>query len=208
MDSEFWRERWRDGQIGFHEGRVNKFLERYIDRLDGRRRVLVPLCGKAEDLAFLAACRHHVVGVELVEDAVRAFFEAHNATLMIAPVGPFVEYATGSITVFAGDWFDTTAELLGPIDAVYDRAALIALPPELRARYVTHLRRVVPAGTLVLVVTLEYPPGALAGPPFAVAEDELHALYEDATIELLDEEPATHPRADAPLIERCYAITL
>ena len=75
---EDWLARWRDGRIAFHEGHPNVLLEHHIARLAGCRRVLVPLCGKAEDLAYLAAQGHAVLGVELAEQAIREFFEAHG----------------------------------------------------------------------------------------------------------------------------------
>ena len=74
MDANFWKARWEAGQIGFHEGRPNRYLERYVGRLGTRRRVLAPLAGKAHDLAFLAELGHEVIGVELSEFAARAFF--------------------------------------------------------------------------------------------------------------------------------------
>src|SRR4051812_12173703 len=150
-----WLGRWREGRTAFHEGRPNDLLVRHAARLAGRRRVLVPLCGKSEDLAFLAARGHDVVGVELAEQAVQAFFAEHDLTPSIArrgsviayevgpgmvrpaaPAGPAGPTASGAIALWAGDFFAVTPELLGPVDALYDRAALIALPAELRPRYV------------------------------------------------------------------------
>ncbi|HVK77430.1 MAG TPA: thiopurine S-methyltransferase [Kofleriaceae bacterium] len=210
MDPGFWLDRWREGRIGFHEGRPNTFLERHAGRLAGARRVLVPLCGKAEDLAYLAGRGHEIVGVELVEDAVKAFFAEHGATPAVRGHGPFVEYRAGAITILAGDMFATTRALLGPIDAYYDRAAVIALPPPLRARYVPHLRGLLDAGAPGLVITLEYEQARMDGPPFAVHEDELRALYAGAQVELIEEAPATgNPRLleIGGATERCFVIT-
>jgi len=230
MDGAFWSERWSEGRIGFHEGRPNAFLERHVARLGEQRRVVVPLCGKAEDLAFLAARGHAVVGVELVEAAVRAFFDEHQLTPTVMRRGDHIQYASeppgeqvplgyaseqvpgcaaGAITIFAGDWFTTTPELLGPIDALYDRAALIALPPELRRGYVAHLRSLVSAGSPGLVIALEYPQEQLDGPPFAVLESELRAHYTGLSVELLDEGAADVPRmreAGVTAVERCFVV--
>lgn len=206
---EDWLARWRDGRIGFHEGAPNALLVRHAARLTGRR-VLVPLCGKAEDLAYLASLGHAVFGVELAESAVRAFFVEHGLEPAIAPHGPFTAYRAGSITLLAGDWFAVTPALTGPIDAVYDRAALVALPPELRARYVAHLRSLLAPGTDSLVITLEYDSSVMTGPPFAVPEAELRALYAGTAIELLEERiaPVTGKCAQTGTIatERCFAI--
>jgi thiopurine S-methyltransferase len=207
MDPAFWRERWQQGRIGFHEARVNAFLERHLDRLAGDSRVLVPMCGKSEDLAFLAAHGHEVIGVELVEDAVRAFWAEHGLEPRIAVRDSFTEYAAPSITMLAGDMFATTRELLGPIDAIYDRAALVALPDELRRRYVDHLRTLLPKR--LLIVTYEYDQTKMAGPPFSVTEAELRVLFDGAEIELLSEAPDQRMRDNAPpAMERCFAITL
>jgi thiopurine S-methyltransferase len=208
-----WIARWRDGRIGFHEGRPNALLERHIARIASRRRVLVPLCGRSEDLAFLAAHGHDVLGIELAEQAVREFFDAHALVPQITTRGPFVAYTAGSITLLAGDFFAATPELIGlngPIDAFYDRAALIALPSDLRPRYVAKLRALVPAGAAGLVITLEYDPQRMTGPPFPVFESELRALHAGSAIELLEDRPAqdratgTQPSVSAT--ERCFAI--
>jgi thiopurine S-methyltransferase len=231
-----WLERWRDGRTGFHEGRPNDLLVRHAARLAGCRRVLVPLCGKSEDLAFLAARGHDVVGVELAEQAVQAFFAEHDLAPSIARRGPFAAYEVrpgavpadpgaaataeptgptasqaGAITLLAGDFFALAPELIGPVDGLYDRAALIALPPELRPRYVARLRALVPAGAPALVITLEYDQAVVAGPPFAVLEPELRALYAGAAVELLEERAATVAKcaqSGAPVSERCFAVRL
>jgi len=136
-----WLARWRDGKIGFHEGRPNDLLARHLARLARARRVLVPLCGKTEDLAFLAANDHDVVGIELAEQAVSAFFAEHGLAPAITQRGPFTVYTAGAITLLAGDIFAATAELVGPVDGLYDRAALVALPDTLRPSYAALLRR-------------------------------------------------------------------
>jgi thiopurine S-methyltransferase len=205
MQPEFWKARWSEGKIGFHEGAPNAFLARHAARIADRRRVLVPLCGKSEDLAYLAAHGHEVIGIELVEDAASAFFTEHAATPAITRRGPLAIYTAGAITILAGDLFTVTEADVGAIDAIYDRAALIALPPELRRRYIDHLRTLVPALTRTLLVTLEYPQDRFEGPPFSVLEAEVRALYD--SVELIDERLAAGGRiAEAGLsaIERCY----
>jgi thiopurine S-methyltransferase len=208
MQPEFWKSRWNEGKIGFHEGAPNAFLARHALRIVDRRRVLVPLCGKTEDLAFLAAHNHEVIGIELVEDAVRAFFAEHGVTPEITRSGPIATYIAGAITILAGDLFRVTEADVGAIDAIYDRAALIALPADMRRRYVEHLHMLVPARTQSLLVTLEYPQDKREGPPFSVPEAEVRTLFSSA--ELIDERLAAGPIADAGLspIERCYVVTV
>jgi len=210
MEPDFWRARWGEGRIGFHEGRPNELLVRYAARLGEARRVLVPLCGKSVDLAYLASLGHEVVGVELVEDAVRAFFSEQGLTPGIDRTGNFTRYTAPRLTLLCGDVFETTRELLGPIDALYDRAALIALPAPLRDRYAAHVRTLLPAGSPALVVTLEYPDGLFTGPPFSVPDSILRSRFEGATIERL--ESKTNVRVGGKdggpgTIEHAYALT-
>ncbi len=207
MDAGFWHSRWAAGNIGFHEGTPNAHLMNHAARLGTGRRVLVPLCGKSEDLASLAAQGHQVVGVELVESAVRAFFGEHQATPTITRVGPFGRYTAENVTVLVGDFFATTRELLGPVDALYDRAALVALPPAMRSAYVEHLRTLMPAGAPGLVVTMEYPQDGMSGPPFSVPESEVRARYAGLPLERLAEVRAEGARfTEVGAVEKCFAV--
>lgn len=206
MEHEFWRSRWREGAIGFHEGVPNAFLVAHLDALPPGR-VLVPLCGKTEDLAYLAAHGREVIGVELVEDAARAFFAERGVTPTVAPRGALTAYTAGTITILVGDVFTVTAADVGPLAGIYDRAALIALPPDVRPRYVAHLGALAGAATPVLLVVLAYDQTKMQGPPFSVPDDEVHARYDAVT--LLAEGAVTGGRAaDAGAIERCYRAAL
>ena len=71
--TECWVERWQEGRTGWHEPDGNDSLKKYW-RAAGRR-VLVPLCGKTPDLAWLARLGNEVVGIELAEIAVETFFD-------------------------------------------------------------------------------------------------------------------------------------
>lgn len=206
MDHEFWRTRWNEGRIAFHEGTANTFLARHIEWLAACHRILVPLCGKTEDLAYLAGRGHEVIGIELVEDAVRQFFAEHATTPEITAREGGATYRAGAITIIVGDFFATTRELVGTIDGIYDRAALIALPPAMRTSYVAHLRAIAPDAQRELLVSLEYPADAIQGPPFSVAMAEVDRWY--PTAKLVDEAPDPRGRANGQLLERCYTIQL
>jgi thiopurine S-methyltransferase len=201
MNTDFWNERWREGKIGFHEGRPNDLLVRHVARLGTNRRVLVPLCGKAEDIAYLASLGHHVVGVELVEHAVEAFFDEHAMTPVIYRTSSHALYSHDKITIVAGDFFTVTRELLGEVDALYDRAALVAMPPDARPRYAAHVRSLLAPRSPAVV--LNYVHDAADGPPFSVPDDEVRELYGGG--ELLEERPDPRGR---PGVERCWAITI
>lgn len=179
MDTEFWRQRWADGRIGFHRPEINPYLRAHLERLGLRPgdRVFVPLCGKSVDIPWLAQQGFEAVGVELSERAVEDLFAEHGIAAEREPVGSLSSWRGGGVRVYAGDYFDVSAAELGPIAAVWDRAALIALPRDLRVPYVHHLAGLVAARARVLLVTMAYPDDGVDGPPFSVTPDEVASLY-------------------------------
>lgn len=202
MDPEFWLERWRRGEIGFHQERPHPALARLWPMLGlaAGARVFVPLAGKSLDLLWLASQGFEVVGIELSPIAVQEFAAEHGRP-------PRVELR-------CGDLFDLTPASLGPIDAVFDRASLVALPPAMRRRYAATLAALSPPGSRTLLVTMEYDQARMAGPPHSVPEDEVHALYSAThAVELLARDSAL---ADFPrfaqrgvdrLAEAAYRLT-
>lgn len=179
MDAEFWQQRWADGRIGFHRPEVNPYLRAHLERLGLRagHRVFVPLCGKSVDIPWLADQGFEPVGVELSERAVEDLFAEHGIPVERERIGSLSVWRGGGVRVYAGDYFDLSAAELGPIAAVWDRAALIALPRAMRVRYVQHLAGLLPAGARVLLVTMAYADEGVEGPPFSVAPDEVASLY-------------------------------
>ena len=215
MREEFWQERWDRGEIGFHLKDVNPLLRRHWPALEipAQSCVLVPLCGKSLDLAWLAGQGLRVLGVELSEKAVEAFFAERDLVPEITRQGAFTVYRSESIEIFCGDFFALTAQDLGDCRALYDRAALIALPEEMRRRYVAHLTAILPADCTALLVTLDYPQEQMDGPPFAVSDVLVHELYDAHwRIELLDAVDALEgnwkfiERGLTRLEERCYRL--
>ena len=179
MHAGFWQARWSRSEIGFHLAEVNPYLQRYWPDLGlaTGARVLVPLCGKSLDLAWLAGQGFRVTGVELAQRAVEDFFTEHGLEPVVSEEGPFRLYRAGSVEIYCGDFFALTEQQLSDCTALYDRAALIALPPPMRERYVTHLTQVLPAGCQGLLVTLDYDQAQMDGPPFAVTDDEVQRLF-------------------------------
>jgi thiopurine S-methyltransferase len=212
VEPSYWRKRWEDRRIGWHEGKPNAFLEKYADRLGAPGRVLVPLCGKTEDLAFLASRGQAVVGVDLVETALREFFQEHAIEPEASTDDRYTRLRHEGITLLAGDFFALTKADVGALTAAYDRAAIVALPPEMRVRYVALMRALLPKGARILTLTFDYDQSLLAGPPFSVAEPELRRLYEGANVELLDSAPlkeasgALTPEMGA--VEQSWLVTL
>ncbi len=224
MKKDFWAERWADGRIGFHQPKAHDFLARHADRLRPARSVYVPLCGKSLDLLWLAGNVAPVLGTEFVRPAIDSFFAEQGDTATVADVGPFRVHRGGklaTVALFEGDAFALTPAAIaaalggsGTVDAVYDRAALVALDPPTRNRYVAGLVGLLSAGGKILLVVFDYDGRKLDGPPWPVGPAEVERLFgEHGTVELLEErsEPVGARYREAGVTEiweRAYLISL
>jgi thiopurine S-methyltransferase len=181
MQPEFWHKKWASNQIGFHLSEVNPYLQRHWPELSipATARVLVPLCGKSLDLAWLAGRGHQVLGIELSEKAIEDFFNEHQIQPQISEKGAFKVYRSDAIELWCGDFFALTASDVADCVALYDRAALIALPAPMRERYAAHLQQILPQGVQGVLITLDYDQAQMPGPPFAVGDDEVKRLLGD-----------------------------
>ena len=188
MDASFWHARWREGRIGFHEGRPNAHLVAHEAELPLRdARVLVPLCGKSVDLAYLAARAQSVVGVELAEVAVRAFFDEANLPPHRTHDGPYLHYEGANIDLVVANLFSLTEEDIGVFDVCFDRASLVAIQPQDRERYRDVVRALLSPEAVTLLVVFEHD-ARPSEPPFSVDEEAVRALFHEDEITLL----ATH----------------
>ncbi|ALS98787.1 thiopurine S-methyltransferase [Lacimicrobium alkaliphilum] len=178
MDSDFWHQKWERGDIGFHEQQVNPALVGNMESLNLIKgsRLFLPLCGKTQDIAWLLAQGYRVVGAELSKRAINELFQQLNVTPDITEAGELTRYSANNIDIWAGDIFNLGANSLGAVDAIYDRAALVALPEEMRQRYAIHLDAICHS-VQQLLVTCEYNQQLHDGPPFSVSEQELQRLY-------------------------------
>ena len=156
-DNLLWLQCWRDQQIDFNQESANKLLTRFWPGLyqAKRSRVFVPLCGKSLDMIWLAKQGHVVIGVELSPVAVKAFFHENHLRPTRRKVGQFTLWQHGRISILCGDYFSLTVAELGQIDTVYDRAALTALPEDIRTLYVAHLGLILTDSTTVFLLTTD-----------------------------------------------------
>lgn len=179
MEKEFWHKKWESNEIGFNQAQPNKLMQRYFPSLifKPKIRVFVPLCGKSIDMIWLAGQGYQVIGVELSQSACKSFFNEHKIPFRITKTNGFLIYISDVITIFSGDFFDLKKDDLGIIDAVYDRAALIALACETRQSYALHLTDLMSPKTKMFLLTTVYDQKEMPGPPFSVNEDEIKKLY-------------------------------
>lgn len=186
MEHSFWHHKWEHNDIGFHQKTANALLVEHLPVLglvDGHR-VFVPLCGKTLDIRWLLSQEFRVAGAELSRLAVDQLFAELECVPTIAEVGPLLHFSAPSLDIFVGDILELTPDLLGAVDAVYDRAALVALPSALRDLYTAHLRAL--TGTAPqLVIVFEYDQSRADGPPFSISDAEIVRQYAGSYIPTL-----------------------
>ncbi len=217
MKNNYWHDRWKDENIGFHQSDINPYLCRYWQELHVTpdREVFVPLCGKSFDMLWLREQGHPVLGVELSVIAVQAFFKENNICAEQYRIkGIFDRFEANGIRILCGDFFDLTTDDLSKVGAVYDRASLVALPPELRKRYAHHLMKILPPATQVLLITFDYPQSEMSGPPFAVSSGEVEMLYHEhadvyrlAQFDVLEQNPCFQERGLSRIQESIFMLT-
>ncbi len=178
MEANFWHKRWADNCIGFHESEHNPLLLRYFTELSLPRggRIFLPLCGKTLDIGWFLSEEYRVTGIELNQSAIEQLFEELGLEPKISRKNDLGLYQHDNIDIYAGDIFDLSAETLGAVDAVYDRAALVALPPEMRHRYTSRLMQIT-AHAHQLLLSLVYDQSQMQGPPFSVGDEEIQRHY-------------------------------
>ncbi len=178
MEADFWHERWRENRLGFHQSDYNALMVAHFDSLglpEGAR-IFVPLCGKTRDIAWLLSRGFRVSGSELSGLAIDQLFTDLGMEPEIDCEGALSRYSAPDIDIFVGDIFDLSQAALGPVDAVYDRAALVALPRDMRSDYAGHVQEITGRAPQFLLC-FEYDQTAMEGPPFSVDKAEVERVY-------------------------------
>lgn len=189
MDAAFWHGRWQDNQIGFHQAEPTPLLPKHWPAIGAPigSKVFVPLAGKSLDMLWFAAQGHRVLAVELSPLAVTQFFAEHGLQPEVFESRYGTHHSAGAIELICGDAFALDRVALSDCGAVFDRAALVALPPDLRERYVAELYPRLPDGCRGLLITMEYPSHEKSGPPFSVGEAEVRDRFGPHwTVDLLE----------------------
>ena len=200
MTPDFWQQRWQEKRIGFNQPEVNALLIRYFDQLDlpAGSRVLVPLCGKSIDMVWLAVQGYDVVGIELVESAIQEFFTEQSIayTVTESQANPNNKCYQGqlagqTIELWVADIFELSADDIGHVDAVYDRAALIAMPTDMRPKYSRQVCEL-SQNAAQLLLTLNYDQNQWSGPPFSITQEQIQQYYDSHyNIAELEGEPSS-----------------
>jgi thiopurine S-methyltransferase len=178
MDAVFWHQRWEKNETAWHESKANPLLVTYFKELSVAkgRRVFVPLCGKTLDISWLLSHGYRVAGAELSQIAIEQLFMDLGVQPEISEVGGLNQWSANNLDIFVGDIFALSRQSLGPVDAIYDRAALVAFPEEMRNRYSAHLTEL--TGTAPqLLICYEYDQRLLEGPPFSISKEEVNRHY-------------------------------
>lgn len=183
MEHSFWHSKWQNNEIGFHEPTGNVLLVKYSHVLLGPhdskaslKRIFVPLCGKTKDIGWLLSKGCQVIGAELSEVAVTQLFNDLDITPMITSALKGKVFSAPNLTIFVGDIFALGRDDIGEVTGVYDRAALVALPDDLRRKYANHLIDIT-HNAPQLVITFDYDQSKLPGPPFCVNDEMVADMY-------------------------------
>lgn len=188
MEASFWHKKWDDNEIGFHTPEANPLLVKHFHSLTlaPDNRIFIPLCGKTLDIGWLLAQDFRIVGAELSPIAIEQLFKELGFEPEINTVGPFTHYSATNIDIFVGDVFQLSTDILGSVDAIYDRAALVALPEAMRHQY-TALLIALSKKSPQLLISFDYDQEEMAGPPFSISHAEINSHYSNSySIELLE----------------------
>ncbi len=210
-----WLQRWQDQNIGWHHVEFNPHLLNHWHalRLPQGSLVLAPLCGKSRDMVWLAGQGYRIRGVELSPLAVESFFNEHDLQPEVTKVAGFERWQAGPYELYCGDIFDLPQLDNSDIDAVYDRASLIALNPLQRNHYAEMLRDILPKQSRMLLVAMDYPQQEMSGPPYSVQETEIRNLFEPKfqvqllhTLDLLKDTERYGDKGVKRMLEQVYLL--
>jgi len=176
-----WLDRWKKGTTGWHRSDINPQLIENINQLAKARpqKIFVPLCGASLDMKYLSDQGFHVVGVELSSLAIDRFFNENKIAYKVSKVEDFDFYQGKNIDIYCGDFFKLKKNYFYDVSCVYDRAALIALNPDLQKKYARHLKEILPNSSKILLLTMFYPQNEMEGPPFSVGDDNVEELFSE-----------------------------
>lgn len=191
MEISYWQSRWKKEKTGWHMETVYPQLPKLWPQLNINKNaeVFVPLCGKSKDLDWLADQGCHVTGIDVSEKAIKSLIDNFSAEFEKEYRHGFTIYQSDKIELWNGDFFKFPAEDYSAPDLIYDKAAMIALPPDMRPAYAQKLLQISGHQTKIFLQTFEYDQNEMNGPPFSVPEKEIRKYFgEHFSLTLLHKE--------------------
>lgn len=213
MEIDFWHERWKNGQIGFHQNETNAYLLKHWQNLSLSKDslVFVPMAGKTTDILWLISQGFKVIANELSEKAVNAFFNENDISFTVNKTENFNIYLSENLTFYCGDFFKLPTDKFKDVKGVFDRASLVAMPENMRQSYQKKMCELLSIDVNVLLVTMEYPQSQMDGPPFSVSENEVNLLFSNKfdlslleTFDVLAENPRFIDKGLTSMLEKVY----
>ena len=214
MSNKIWKDKWKRNDIAFHQSTSNHLLKKYISQLNisAGADILVPLCGKSLDMNILANLGYNVIGIELSNIAIKAYFEALNVKPTREKYKRFITWKYKNTEIWCGDIFDLTKKEIGHIGVLYDNTSLTAFSPDIRPQYVQHFHDMLSEKNQILLITTETPDETQINSAMTI-DDEIQSLYErQYHITLLHGErvithdPEQPDEAKRPMEEKVYIL--
>jgi thiopurine S-methyltransferase len=184
MNKSFWTSKWKKNEIGFHQASFNPIMVEFFKEKDLKgKTVFVPLCGKTNDMLYFAERGARVIGCEFLKEALTAFLEENQIEHIVEKTPEGTWSRGGGFELFEGDYFDL--KINTPPDFIYDRASMVALPPDTRVKYAKKMSELAGPNSKMLLITFDYDQSLMEGPPFSVGEDEVKIAYKKAQVRLI-----------------------
>jgi SAM-dependent methyltransferase len=160
--SEYWDDRYQQGNIGWDMGEVSPPLQAYFDQLTNKATsILIPGCGNAYEASYLL--EQGFTSITLVDISPVLIAKLHEK---------FRDQPYRGLTLIAADFF----ELSGGYDLIIEQTFFCALDPSQRSRYVQKTSDLLrPGGKLA---GLLFDRDFAGGPPFGGHKEEYRQLLE------------------------------
>ena len=155
----FWDERFGRRFTPWDQGGVPQDLRRFVAESAAPLTTLIPGCGQAYELAFLSDAGWDATAIDF-------------APLAVAAGKAAVGRWAGRVVV--ADFFTWQPAHDRPLQLIYERAFLCAMPPALRPQVAARWAGLLAPGTLL--AGYFYFDDSPKGPPFGIARAELDAL--------------------------------
>lgn len=201
MEKDFWQQAWNEGRIGFHQSEYTKAMKDKFDNIDLKgKTVLLPLAGKTKDILYFLNKGAKVIAVEIVEDAIKQFFNENEINYKFQELTNANLYEADNLKFFNADFFKSDEIFkdmdINNVDYIFDRASNVALPKELRIKYYQTIKKIKDDETKFFIITFMHDGPKDFGPPFLIPKDEIKNHYKEMDITLSCSEVARNTKLE------------